>query len=54
MPTKTYQEIEDDFVSKKVHPLDLKMGLAKEIDILLKPVRSSVEGKDKLIEEAYS
>ena len=31
----TYKEVEDAFVEKKLHPLDLKIALAKEINRLL-------------------
>ena len=30
----SYEDIEDAFVAKKLHPLDLKNGLAKEINAL--------------------
>jgi len=30
-----YEKIEKDFISKKLHPLDLKNAVADEIDILL-------------------
>lgn len=48
----SYDEIEKDFVAKKVHPLDLKNAVAKEISELLKVIQ-----KDKkvfeLAEKAY-
>ncbi len=50
---KNYQELEDAFVAKQLHPLDLKMALAKEINKLLEPVREAIKGHEKLIEEAY-
>ncbi|MFC1728495.1 tyrosine--tRNA ligase [Nanoarchaeota archaeon] len=50
---KTYSEIEKDFVSKKLHPMDLKNSASKEINILLEPVRKAIKGKEKLIKEAY-
>jgi len=49
---KNYEEVERDFVSKKLHPLDLKNSVAKEINILLKDFRESSKLK-KLHEEAY-
>jgi tyrosyl-tRNA synthetase len=49
----SYEEVEDDFVNKSLHPLDLKNALAKEINALLKNFR-----EDKIIhklhQEAYS
>lgn len=50
---KNYDELEKDFKEKKVHPQDIKMALAKEIDILLEPIRKVMENKEKLIKEAY-
>ncbi len=50
---KTYEELEKDFVNKKVHPMDVKQALGKEIDKLLSPIRKLMENKSKLIEEAY-
>jgi tyrosyl-tRNA synthetase len=48
-----YSSLERDFVEKKLHPLDLKIAVAREINILLKKIR-----EDKKIHElnkkAYS
>lgn len=49
----TYQELEEAFVSKQLHPMDLKMAVADEMNKLLEPVRKAMEGKEKLIKEAY-
>lgn len=35
----SYEEIEKDFIEKRLHPLDLKNALAKEINLLLKNFR---------------
>jgi len=49
----SYAFVEKDFISKKLHPLDLKNTLAKEINNLLEPIR-----RDKVLKvlykEAYS
>ncbi len=47
----SYMEIERDFIEKKLHPLDLKIAIAKEINKLLK----KIERKKllKLAEKAY-
>lgn len=50
---KSYFELEADFAEKKLHPQDLKMAVADEINTLLKPVRDAMKGKEKLIQEAY-
>jgi tyrosyl-tRNA synthetase len=48
----TYEEIEKDFVSKKLHPMDLKNGVAAEINRFLENFRKSGKLR-KLWEEAY-
>lgn len=50
---ETYDAVEKDFVEKKLHPLDLKNAVAKEINNLLKNFRESKE-LHKLHEDAYS
>ncbi len=53
MSFKTKEELHDAFISKKVHPMDLKSGVAKEINILLKPIRHKFKGKEHIVEDAY-
>jgi len=48
-----YNKLEKDFVSKKLHPADLKSSLIEELDKLISPIRKKLKGKDKLIEQAY-
>lgn len=48
-----YEEIEKDFVAKKLHPLDLKNAVAEEINELLELVRKD-KILNKLYKEAYS
>ena len=43
-----YEQLEKDFVSKKVHPLDVKNALAEEISSLIEPIQ-----KDKQISKLY-
>ncbi|MBU0615301.1 MAG: tyrosine--tRNA ligase [Nanoarchaeota archaeon] len=50
---KRYEELEKDFIEKKVHPMDVKQALAKEISTLLEPIRKVMKGKERLIKEAY-
>lgn len=50
---KTIEELEKAFVSKQLHPMDLKSGVAIEIDRLLTPIRKKMIGKESLIKEAY-
>ncbi|MGA2130407.1 MAG: tyrosine--tRNA ligase [Candidatus Pacearchaeota archaeon] len=49
-----YEEIEKDFVDKKIHPLDLKNSVAEEITELLKPIQKHRAELEKLAEKAYS
>jgi len=50
---KNYEDLEKDFIAKKLHPQDLKKALAIELSAILKPVREFFEDKQKLIKEAY-
>ena len=49
----TYEHLEADYVAAKIHPLDLKKAVAKEINKLLAPIRAKLSGKDALIKSAY-
>ena len=35
----TYQDLADTFVQKKIHPLDVKMALANELNKIITPIR---------------
>ncbi|HLD04804.1 MAG TPA: tyrosine--tRNA ligase [Candidatus Nanoarchaeia archaeon] len=50
---KTYEDLEKDFIDKKLHPQDLKMAVAYEIDTLLSPIRKRFKGKEELLARAY-
>jgi len=50
----TYQEVEEAFLAKKIHPLDLKNALAKEINALLESFRKNKVKLDKITLEAYA
>ncbi|MEK6761059.1 MAG: tyrosine--tRNA ligase, partial [Nanoarchaeota archaeon] len=50
---ENYLELEKDFSQKKIHPLDLKNALAKEINILLKPMRKNHAELSRLKKNAY-
>lgn len=47
----SYEEIEKDFVEKKLHPMDLKIAVSKEIIKLLGKIDS--KKLDKMAEKAY-
>ena len=49
----SYEKLEKDFVKGKIHPMDLKAALAKEVDKLMDPVRKYFKGKQKLLNQAY-
>jgi len=51
---KTYEEIEQAYLTSKLHPLDLKNAVAREINVLLKPMRAESEKLQKLSDKAYS
>ena len=48
-----YKEIEEDFANKKIHPLDLKVAVAKEISKLLTIFQKNKAKLEKLLKEAY-
>ena len=49
----TYDEIERDFLTKKLHPLDLKNAVALEVNKILDPIRED-KALQKLYKEAYN
>ena len=49
-----YEQIEKDFLDKKLHPLDLKNSTAKEINDLLRLFRKNKIELQKLVKEAYT
>jgi len=50
----SYEEVEKDFVNKKLHPLDLKIAVAKEISKILEPIKKYKKELDELAKKAYS
>ena len=48
-----FNELKKDFVSKKLHPMDLKQAVSEELNKLLEPVRKKFEKKKSLLKEAY-
>jgi tyrosyl-tRNA synthetase len=48
-----YEDIEKDFIDKKLHPLDLKNAVAKEINELLKSIQKSKKELEKLSKEGW-
>ncbi|MBW2996112.1 tyrosine--tRNA ligase [Candidatus Woesearchaeota archaeon] len=50
---KTYEELEKDYKTKKLHPMDLKQAVAKEINILIAPIRKAMKSKESLVKKAY-
>jgi tyrosyl-tRNA synthetase len=50
---KSYAGIENDFRNNKLHPLDLKKAVSKEINDIIKPVRKRLENKKDLVKKAY-
>ena len=50
---KTYEDLEKDYLDKKLHPMDLKNAVAEEVNKLLEPIREKMNGKENLIEKAF-
>jgi len=51
---ENYEEIERDYKKRKLHPLDVKIAVAEEINNLLKIFRKNKKVLDKLAKDAYS
>jgi len=50
---QNYPELEQAFKKKDLHPLDLKMALAKEINLLLEPFQKQKAKLEKAVRVAY-
>jgi tyrosyl-tRNA synthetase len=50
---KRYNELEGDFINKKLHPADLKKAVAREINVLIEPARKKFANKQDLLRKAY-
>src|SRR3989338_3159356 len=50
---KSYEELENTFREKKLHPMDLKNALIEELDRLIGPIRKRFRGKERILAEAY-
>ena len=48
-----YEELEKDFIDKKLHPMDLKKAFAREINNILAPIRKNKDKFEKIAKEAY-
>ena len=48
----SYEELEREYLEGKLHPMDLKMGVAEALEQLIKPIREHFE-KDKHARELY-
>jgi tyrosyl-tRNA synthetase len=42
----SYDEVEKAFATKELHPMDLKQGVAKYVDLMIKPVREHFENDE--------
>ena len=50
----SYKDLEKEYLSGKIHPQDLKMSVAREIDKIIKPVREHFEKpKNKKLLDVY-
>ncbi len=48
-----YNNLERDFINKKLHPADLKNTVSFEVNKLLDPIRRKFKSKQKLVSKAY-
>lgn len=49
----SYEKLEEDYLAKKLHPMDLKNAVAEEVNKLLEPIRQKMKGKEDLIRKAF-
>jgi tyrosyl-tRNA synthetase len=49
----SYEKLEEDYLSKKLHPMDLKGAVADEANKLLEPIRQKMKGKEELVRKAF-
>ncbi|MCK5043732.1 tyrosine--tRNA ligase [Candidatus Pacearchaeota archaeon] len=50
---ENYEKVEKDFIAKKLHPLDLKNAVVKELIEMLKPIQKKRKELEKLAKKAY-
>ena len=54
MEFTSYEKLENGYLSGKIHPQDLKMSVAREINKIIKPVREHFEKpKNKKLLDVY-
>jgi tyrosyl-tRNA synthetase len=49
-----YEDLERDFVSKKLSSIDLKSAVARELTLLLAPIKERMDRERELLERAYN
>jgi tyrosyl-tRNA synthetase len=49
----SYESLEKDFIEKKLHPMDLKKAIVREINLILAPIQKQRNKLLRLAEEAY-
>lgn len=47
----SYKEVEEAFVNKKLHPMDLKQSVGNYLNKIIEPVRNHFKGKESIIEK---
>lgn len=47
------EKLEKDYLTKKIHPIDIKNTVAEEVNKLLEPIRQRMKGKEDLIKKAF-
>ncbi|MBI2548237.1 tyrosine--tRNA ligase [Candidatus Woesearchaeota archaeon] len=50
---ENYDDLEKDYLAQRLHPMDLKNAVAKEINVLLELVRMHMKGKEGLMGKAF-
>jgi tyrosyl-tRNA synthetase len=50
---KNYKELEKEYLTGELHPMDLKKAVARELNTLLEPIRKTMISEQKLIQKAF-
>src|SRR3989344_3228005 len=49
----SHEKLEKDYLSKKLHPMDLKNAVSDEVNKLLETIRHKMKGKEDLVKKAF-
>jgi tyrosyl-tRNA synthetase len=50
---ENYEEVKNAFLSKKLHPLDLKNAVGEYVNLIIQPIREHFEKNEKIMKEYF-